>query len=85
MKIKTSVIIAIVLSVLLLAAVGYIGYGAYVRTQYSKLTDAYNVGYEQAYVDVMNGVSTCQAPIPLTYGNTTLNIVAVECLQQTGQ
>ncbi len=85
MKIKTSIIIAIVLGLLLLGAVGYIGYGAYVRAQQNQLTNAYNVGYQQSYLDVMNGVSTCQAPIPLTYGNTTLNIVAVECLQQTGQ
>ena len=38
-------------------------------------------GYEFAIVSVMQAAAQCQ-PVPLTYNNQTINLVAVECLQQ---
>ena len=41
----------------------------------------YSVGYQQAFLDIMQQTITCQQ-VPLTYGNQTINIIAVGCLPQ---
>jgi len=38
-------------------------------------------GYEFAIVSIMQRAATCQT-VPLTFGNQTINLVAIECLQQ---
>ena len=43
--------------------------------------DNYNQGVEFAIVSIMQRAATCQ-PVPLTFENQTINLVAVECLQQ---
>ncbi len=38
-------------------------------------------GVEFAIVSIMQQAATCQ-PVPLTFGNQTINLIAIECLQQ---
>jgi len=40
-----------------------------------------NQGYAFAIAQMMEQAVTCQT-VPLTFGNQTINMVAVECLQQ---
>ena len=44
--------------------------------------DAQNQGVEFAILSIMQQAATCQT-VPLTFGNQTINMIAVECLQQT--
>ena len=79
---KVSVII--VLSILLLLAIGYIGYDFYSEARSKEQISIYQSGaqdgYEQAVSQMFQQAATCQQ-IPLVVRNRTLNIVAVECLQ----
>jgi len=50
----------------------------------AKAIETYNSGVEYAIFTVMQQVATCQQ-VPLTFGNQTMNVVWVECLQQTPQ
>ena len=74
-----------VLAVLLVLVIGYIGYAYYVnyKTQQQNQILQYGaqLGYQQAVSDLMNQVATCQSEVPVTLGNVTLNLVAVECPQ----
>ena len=79
---KTVVIVLAVLVVLLALAVLY----AFVL---SPAIQGYTVqkqteGIEYTVVSIMQRAAQCQT-VPLTYGNTTLNLVAVECLRQPTQ
>ena len=74
-KIKTIAII--ILAVIILASASLVGVSKYSQTQQIKGSQ---IGYEQCIVDVMNQVTTCQ-PVPLTFNNQTINIIAIECLQ----
>lgn len=38
-------------------------------------------GFQYAILSIMQQVATCQ-PIPLTYNNQTINVIALECLNQ---
>jgi len=40
-----------------------------------------NQGVEFAVVSIMQQAASCQL-VPLTFGNQTINLIAVECLQQ---
>jgi len=77
----------VVLSVLLLVAVSYIGYSSYsdakVQEQVAIYQSGAQVGYEQAVAQMFEQVGSCQQ-VPLRVGNESLNVVAVECLQRTG-
>ncbi len=46
--------------------------------------DKQNQGIEFAIVSIMQQAATCQ-PVPLTFGNQTINLIAIECLQQAQQ
>lgn len=46
------------------------------------VVDAQNQGVEFAVLSIMQQAATCQT-VPLTFGNQTINMIAVECLQQT--
>lgn len=74
-------IINIILAVLLVLVVGYIVVGKYTAYTEQKTLDAARFGYEQAIIQLVQQVSTCQQ-VPLIVGNYTVNVVAVECLQQ---
>jgi len=84
MKIKSTIVI-VILIVLLAIALGYIGYVEYAKINTQKQLSVYQqgaqAGYEQAIIQVMQQASTCQQ-VPLHYNNNTVNLIAVECLQQ---
>ncbi len=77
--IKTTIMIVLAIAVGLMICIhlsqGYIG---------EKQTEAFNYGYELALTDVITGVSQCE-PLPLTYDNQTINLIAIECLQENKQ
>ncbi|MBU2104782.1 MAG: hypothetical protein KKF67_03340 [Nanoarchaeota archaeon] len=78
--------IAIFLLVLLLiVAVGYISFVKFAdwrqTSELGTFQQGAQYGYQQAFVDVANAAVTCQQ-VPLTVGNQTINIIAVECLNQ---
>ena len=45
------------------------------------VVSAQNQGVEFAVVSIMQQAASCQQ-VPLTFGNQTINLIAVECLQQ---
>ena len=77
-------VLVLVLTVLLILAIGYISYGFFTNwkqaTQLGTFQQGAQYGYQQAIVQVAQQASTCQQ-IPLIIGNQTVNIIAVECLQ----
>ncbi len=46
---------------------------------------AYNGGVQDAVLTIMQQAVQCKNPVPLTLGNQTINLVAIECLQQAQQ
>jgi hypothetical protein len=79
----------IAVSVALIACVAYIAFAEYQKAKTTEaLTayqqgaqDGYQYGYEQAVVQLLQQVSTCQQ-VPVIYNNQTINVIAVACLQQ---
>ncbi len=93
MKINRQAIAIIILIILLVFAVGYISLDKYKTRQLQNQILIYKqglqAGYEQAIIQLFQQAMTCQqVPIwaPVQAGNQTvnktLNLVAVECLQQ---
>lgn len=76
-----SKIAIIVLVILLILTVGYIVADKYASIVYNRGAQA---GYEYAIVQVAQQAATCQQ-VPLIVGNSTINVVAVECLQQAAE
>ena len=78
--------VTIVLAVLLFCAVGYIVFNIYssyqTQTQITIYQQGAQAGYEQAIVQIAQQAVTCQQ-VPLNIQNQTINLVAVQCLQQT--
>jgi len=74
----------IVMAILLILAIGYILIDTYQeemqQEQLRIFQQAVQYGYEQAVIQIIQQASTCQ-PVPLYIENDTINIVAVECLQ----
>ena len=80
---KNVLIVALILIIVVL--LGIVLYAFVIRPQIS----GYNVekqqqGIDFAVVSIMQRAAQCQT-VPLTYGNVTLNLIAVECLQQGQQ
>ncbi|MCK9567993.1 hypothetical protein M0R72_03495 [Candidatus Pacearchaeota archaeon] len=44
------------------------------------MVEGYYLGQEEAVSSIIEYAKTCQQ-LPLTYGNETINIIAVECIQ----
>jgi hypothetical protein len=80
--------LVIFLLVLLVLALGYIIFDRYTDYKEQEKIQYYQegaqYGYQQAIVQMMQQLSTCQ-PVPLYAGNDTLNAIAVECLQVAQQ
>ena len=78
-------IVMIVLILLLVLAGGYIAFSKYTawnqENQIGTFQQGAQYGYQQAILQIANQVATCQQ-VPLTISNQTINIIAVECLQQ---
>jgi len=82
---KKMVVTISILAALLLAAIVYIIAGIYSTSQQQKQLDILQqgatAGYQQAIVQLLQQAATCQA-VPVSAQNVTLNLVAMECLQE---
>jgi len=82
---KTKTTIA-VLVVCLVLTIGYIAIDKYQEKQRQGQLNIFQqgaqYGYEQAIIQLIQQASTCQQ-VPITVGNQTINIIAVECLQKS--
>ena len=73
-----------VLVLVIIGLVLFLGYAFVVQPAITgNIIEKQQEGYEYAYVEIMQGIidSNCQ-PMPLTYYNSTINIIAIDCLQQ---
>ena len=81
-------IIIIVLGALLVLTAGYIGLGKYNNWKQEGQIEVFQqgaqYGYEQAVIQITQQAVTCEQ-VPLRVENQTINMIAVECLQQQGQ
>lgn len=79
-------ILIIVLVILLLVALGYIGYSYYDQKQLTKQTiilqQGAQIGYQQAVLQLYSEAIKCNS-VPVTIQNQTINLIAIECLQQS--
>lgn len=81
---KTGWIIVILMVLLALALIYIIyleGTKYVVQKQVSVFQQGAQVGYEQAVVQIVQQAATCNQ-VPLRVGNQTINIIAVDCLNQ---
>jgi len=82
---KKNGVIILVLSLLLILAIGYILMSVYQNVKAQKDQTLFIEGAQQGFTtaigQVFQAASTCQQ-VPLTYENATINLIAVECLQQ---
>ena len=78
-------IAVIALVVLLIGAFCYIGIGKWNNVKQEKESELFQqaalYGYEQAVVQLAQEVVKCEQ-VPLRIGNQSINVVAVDCLQQ---
>lgn len=85
---KNEKIAIITLAILLVIAAGYIGLGKYnnwkQQGQIEVFQQGAQYGFEQAVIQVAQQAVTCEQ-VPLRIENQTINMIAVECLQQQGQ
>ncbi len=80
-KNKLVIILLLVIAVLLLV----IAYMLIIKPALTGYTiKAQNEGYESAFIQIAQQAMTCQ-PFSLRIGNQTVNIIAIECLDQTRQ
>ncbi|MCK4553038.1 hypothetical protein KAT80_02450 [Candidatus Pacearchaeota archaeon] len=82
---KKLVIFSIVIVILLVLAVGYIGYGIYAQAKVQKELSVFQqgaqYGYEQAFINIVETIiaEPCGS-LPLTANNKTVEIINVDCL-----
>lgn len=85
MKINKQIWAIIALAVLLVGALVYIGISKWNEAKQQEQLGIYQqgaqYGYEQAIIAVAQQAATCQK-VPLKIENQTINIIAVDCLQQ---
>lgn len=88
-RINGQTILIIILLIALVATVSYIIYTKNLQSQEKKMIESYQQGYQEgvasAVVQVMQQSLTCN-PVPLRYENTTISVIALDCLnlpQQT--
>jgi len=78
------IIAIVVLSALLISAIGYIGVNKYQQNKQQEQLSIYQqgmqAGYEQAVIQLVQQALTCQQ-VPINIQNQTINLIAVECLQ----
>lgn len=76
----TILIVALLLIIVVLG--GIVLYSFLVKPQISGYTvEKQQQGIDFAVVSILQRAAQCQT-VPLTYENVTLNLIAVECLQQ---
>ena len=77
------------LGIVLVLALGYIGYDKYSDYRYDEAEGFYQegayFGYNSAVIQIVEQVNTCKS-IPINYkdtdGNHTINVFKIECLSQ---
>ena len=80
-KNKTRLIIGILLLVILVLLIA-VAYAFAIKPAITgNMIKAQNQGYATAIVSIMERASQCQQ-VPLTFGNKTIEVVWIECLQQ---
>lgn len=88
MKIDKKNWVIIGMAVLLVGALGWIGVGKYQGAKQEEQLGIFQqgaqYGYEQAVVQVVQQAVTCEQ-VPISVGNQTINVVAVECLQEVSK
>lgn len=74
-----------VLAILLILTVAYVGIEKYQQNKQQEqlviFQQGAQYGYQQAIIQIMQQASTCQQ-VPMFAQNQTINMIAVECLQQ---
>ena len=79
---KRNVLITVLIAVIIILAAiivyAFVAKPTYTGFVTQKQIEGYNIGYQQAYLDIMQQAVTCQ-PVPLTFGNQTINIKAIGC------
>lgn len=78
---KTALVIWLLVLVILILAIIMLYVFLVQPAIIEKRVQAQSQGYEFAIVSVMQAAAQCQQ-VPLTYNNVTINLIAVECLQQ---
>lgn len=79
-KERTSLIIAILVFVIVVL-IGVVMYALAIKPAINGYTvRTYNAGVQQTITALVQEVVKCQ-PVPIVYENTTINLIAVECLQ----
>jgi len=70
---------------IIVALAGVVAYAFAIRPAFTGYAvNAYNGGVQDAILAIMQRAVQCQQ-VPLTFQNQTINLVAVECLQQLQQ
>ncbi len=78
---KKNVLITLLVAVIVVMAVILV-YVFLIRPSVTGYTvEKQNQAIEFAVFSIMQQAATCQ-PVPLTFGNQTINLIAIECLQQ---
>jgi hypothetical protein len=89
-KMSRQKVALIAVTIALVLCASYIAVTEYQKIRDQEQLSAYQLGaqygYQQAVIQLMQQVSTCQQ-VPVMYGNQTINVIAVACLQaaQGGQ
>lgn len=82
---EKSNLLIIILAILLIVSVSYIGYTRYIEKKNIRETEIFNSGalngYTFAVSQIYQGLISCN-PVPVTFNNTTINAIAIECLNQ---
>lgn len=78
-------IVNIILIIILILLIGYIAVDKYLDARQKQRAAIFQqgiqAGYEQAVTQLVQQALTCQ-PVPVTLQNQTINMIAVQCLQQ---
>ena len=77
---KKDFLIVILIGIILIVGGFYVNYKMNVSKQQEAIQNA-KFGYEQAIIEIASIVSQCKT-MPITVGNVSINLVAVECLQE---
>jgi len=83
-ELKRQKIIILVLALLVIILACYIIVSKYKQAAEEEKLEIYSLGlqdgYEQAIIQILQQAVTCQQ-IPVFYENQTINLIAVDCLQ----
>ena len=77
---KTKIVLSLIIIALVIFIVSWMVIRPLIVNHNNKMRGQ---GVEYAVVTIMQQVATCQQ-VPLNFENTTINVVAVDCLQIVG-